>query len=143
MAALTSSEAQTRAALITVASYEVFLDLTASPVSSRAEIRFRCAEPGAATFADVTAVLNGTVLNGTVLNGTVLNGTVLSGTVIASPFDGRLALTDLLAEHVLTVVSGAAIRPDLAAKETAWTTALASRAGERTPKVSGSVARRA
>lgn len=133
MAALTSSEAQTRAALITVASYEVFLDLTASPVSSRAEIRFRCAEPGAATFADVTAVLNGTVLN----------GTVLSGTVIASPFDGRLALTDLLAEHVLTVVSGVAIRPDLAAKETAWTTALASRAGERTPKVSGSVARRA
>jgi aminopeptidase N len=138
MAALTSSEAQTRAALITVASYEVFLDLTASPVSSRAEIRFRCAEPGAATFAAVTAVVTEAVLNGT-----VLNGTVLSGTVIASPFDGRLALTDLLAEHVLTVVSGVAIRPDLAAKETAWTTALASRAGERTPKVSGSVARRA
>jgi aminopeptidase N len=138
MAALTSSEAQTRAALITVASYEVFLDLTASPVSSRAEIRFRCAEPGAATFADVTAVVTEAVLNGT-----VLNGTVLSGTVIASPFDGRLALTDLLAEHVLTVVSGAAIRPDLAAKEAAWTTALASRAGERAAKASGSVVRRA
>jgi aminopeptidase N len=139
MAALTSSEAQTRAALITVASYEVFLDLTASPVSSRAEIRFRCAEPGAATFADV----NTAVVTEAVLNGTVLNGTVLSGTVIASPFDGRLALTDLLAEHVLTVVSGAAIRPDLAAKEAAWTTALASRAGERAAKASGSVVRRA
>ena len=55
MPALTETEATARAALIHVASYDVFADLTAEPVRSRTEIRFGCREPGAATFADLTA----------------------------------------------------------------------------------------
>ena len=39
-----------------VDSYEVFLDLTVQPVRSRTETRFRCREPGAASFADLAAV---------------------------------------------------------------------------------------
>ncbi len=54
----TEAEARARAALVDVESYAVFLDLAADPgtVRSRAEIRFRCPEPGAATFADLRAV---------------------------------------------------------------------------------------
>src|SRR6266516_2687549 len=52
MPALTETEATARAALLDVASYDVFADLTAEPVRSRTEIRFGCREPGAATFTD-------------------------------------------------------------------------------------------
>ena len=55
MAALTEVEARTRAGLLDVDSYEVFLDLTVQPVRSRTETRFRCREPGAASFADLAA----------------------------------------------------------------------------------------
>src|SRR4029077_1835415 len=55
MAALTEVEARTRAGLLDVDSYEVFLDLTVQPVRSRTETRFRCQEPGAASFADLAA----------------------------------------------------------------------------------------
>jgi aminopeptidase N len=88
MPALTETEAAARAALIDVASYDVFADLTAEPVRSRTEIRFGCREPGAASFAELTATATRAVLNGREL---------------AGPADGRLALPGLAAQNVLTV----------------------------------------
>jgi aminopeptidase N len=88
VAALTEVEARTRAGLLDVDSYEVFLDLTVQPVRSRTETRFRCREPGAASFADLAA-------------GSVL-GAVLNGRRLGPPVDGRLALPELGADNVLT-----------------------------------------
>ncbi len=88
MAALTEVEARARAGLLDVDSYEVFLDLTVQPVRSRTETRFRCREPGAASFADLAA-------------GSVL-GAVLNGRRLDPPVDGRLALPGLGADNVLT-----------------------------------------
>jgi aminopeptidase N len=88
MPALTETEAAARAALIEVASYDVFADLTAEPVRSRTEIRFTCAQPGAATFADLTARAVSAVLN---------------GREVGPPDDGRLALPGLMAENTLVV----------------------------------------
>jgi aminopeptidase N len=66
MPALTETEAQARAALLTVHSYDVAIDLTANPVRSRTVIRFGCTRPGADSFADLTAGLadGGAVLHG-------------------------------------------------------------------------------
>jgi aminopeptidase N len=89
--ALTETEARTRAALIDVRSYDVFLDLAAGPggpVRSRAEIRFGCREPGAATFAELTAAASSAVLN---------------GRAVGPAADGRLGLPGLAAENVLAV----------------------------------------
>ena len=88
MAALTEVEARTRAGLLDVDSYEVFLDLTVQPVRSRTETRFRCREPGAASFADLAV-------------GSVL-GAVLNGRRLDPPADGRLAVPGLGADNVLT-----------------------------------------
>ena len=88
MAALTEVEARTRAGLLDVDSYEVFLDLTVQPVRSRTETRFRCREPAARSFADLAA-------------GSVL-GAVLNGRRLGPPVDGRLALPELGADNVLT-----------------------------------------
>ncbi len=88
MPALTETEARARGALIDVVSYEVFADLTAEPVRSRTEIRFACAEPGAATFAELTATATSAVLN---------------GRETGPPDDGRLALPGLAAENTLVV----------------------------------------
>ena len=88
MAALTEVEARTRAGLLDVDSYEVFLDLTVQPVRSRTEIRFRCREPGAASFADLAAA--------------GVLGAVLNGRRLDPPVDGRLALPGLGADNVLT-----------------------------------------
>jgi aminopeptidase N len=90
----TEAEAQGRAALLDVESYAVFLDLAAGPdrVRSRAEIRFRCREPGASTFADLRA----RSVTRVTCNGQSLDpGRVLSG--------GRLHLRGLAASNVLTV----------------------------------------
>jgi aminopeptidase N len=89
MSVLTEAEARSRAGLLDVESYEVFLDLTADPVRSRTEIRFRCGEPGASTFADLTARAVGSA--------------VLNGTALDPPQDGRLSLPGLAADNVLTV----------------------------------------
>ena len=59
MPALTESEARARADLLAVDSYDVSIDLTETPVLSRTVIRFRCARPGAASFADLTARAGG------------------------------------------------------------------------------------
>ena len=91
MAALTETEARARAALIAVDSYDVFIDLNpeaAEPVRSRSEIRFGCGEPGAATFAELTATATSAVLN---------------GHPVGPPEDGRLALPGLAAANTLVV----------------------------------------
>jgi len=90
MPALTESEARARAALLTVDSYDVSIDLTVTPVLSRTVIRFRCARPGAASFADLTARVRG-------------GAAVLNGVPLGPPADGRLPLDGLAAENTLTV----------------------------------------
>ena len=90
MPALTEAEAQARAAVLTVRSYDVSLDLTATPARSRTVIRFGCARPGADSFADLTAPLAG-------------GGAVLNGVPLRPAEDGRLALAALAAENVLAV----------------------------------------
>ena len=96
MPALTETEARVRAALLDVRAYDVFLDLTAGPagpVRSRTEIRFGCREPGAATFAELTAAAASAVLNGRP----------------TGPADGgRLALPRLADQNVLVVEAEAA-----------------------------------
>jgi aminopeptidase N len=90
----TEAEARQRTALLDVESYTVILDLAADPgrVRSRTEIRFRCREPGAATFADLRA----SVVHKITCNGDELEpGSVVSG--------GRLHLSGLAASNVLTV----------------------------------------
>jgi aminopeptidase N len=90
----TEAEARERAALLDVESYAVFLDLAADPrrVRSRVEIRFRCAEPGAATFADLRA----SAVSRVTWNGVGLDpGESVSG--------GRLRLAGLAAANVLVV----------------------------------------
>ena len=91
MAPLTETEARARAVLLDVRSYDVFLDLTAGPAGplrSRTEIRFGCREPGAATFAELTAAASSAVLN---------------GQTVGPAADGRLGLPRLAAENVLVV----------------------------------------
>jgi aminopeptidase N len=87
--ALTQPEAAARARLIDVESYDVFLDLAADPVRSRTEIRFRCRQPGAATFADLTTA--------------AVRSAVLGGRDLEPPRAGRLSLPGLEAENVLAV----------------------------------------
>ncbi|MQY15105.1 Aminopeptidase N [Streptomyces sp. RB5] len=95
---LTREEAQERARLLSVDSYEVELDLRTAtaplpqPFRSVTTIRFRCAEPGAATFADLIAPS---------VQAVTLNGRDLDP---ADVFDGtRIRLDDLAAENELTV----------------------------------------
>src|ERR1700760_5200366 len=92
MPALTQSEATARAALVTVTSYEVSIDVTVAPVRSRTVIRFRCASPGGETFADLTASLAARLDEGAV---------VLNGVPLPPPADGRLVLAALAADNVL------------------------------------------
>ncbi|MFD3451045.1 aminopeptidase N [Streptomyces sp. NPDC058691] len=95
---LTRDEARERARLLAVEGYEVALDLRSAvraeepAYRSVTTIRFRCAEPGAASFADLVAPSVTSVL---------LNGRELDP---AEVFDGaRIALTDLAADNVLVV----------------------------------------
>lgn len=98
---LSRDEAQERAALLSVDGYEVFLDLRSAIGESDQEprtfrsvttLRFRCAEPGATSFADLIAP-SVTALS--------LNGRDLDP---AEVFDGtRITLEDLAAENELVV----------------------------------------
>ncbi|MEV0845768.1 aminopeptidase N [Streptomyces sp. NPDC049954] len=98
---LTREEARTRAELLSVQGYEVELDLR-SAVGDAGEgprtfrsvttLRFTCAEPGAASFADLVAPSVASV---------TLNGRELDP---AAVFDGtRIALDGLQAENTLVV----------------------------------------
>jgi aminopeptidase N len=99
---LTRDEAQRRAALLAVDGYDVALDLrsaTAPPPAkgprtfrSTTTVRFRCAEPGASTFADLVAPF---------VHSVTLNGRSLP---VDTVFDGaRIALDELAAENELIV----------------------------------------
>ncbi|MBV1778283.1 aminopeptidase N [Paeniglutamicibacter sp. ABSL32-1] len=90
---LTREEARTRAALITVHSYDVELDLTGSDTvfSSRTTVRFSAAE-GAESFIDaVTSAVRSVNLNGTELDPAEVSDGV------------RIALPGLAAENTLVI----------------------------------------
>ncbi|MEV5592534.1 aminopeptidase N [Streptomyces sp. NPDC052496] len=97
---LTRDEARERAGLLSVDGYDVALDLrsavgegeAARTFRSRTTVRFRCAAPGAATFADLVAPA---------VTAVTLNGRELDP---AEVFDGtRVALAGLAAENTLVV----------------------------------------
>ncbi|WP_432003249.1 aminopeptidase N [Streptomyces sioyaensis] len=97
---LSRDEAQERGRLLSVDAYDVALDVRsalahgadADTFRSRTTIRFRCAEPGAATFADLLAPS---------VTSVTLNGRELDP---AAVFDGtRITLAALAAENVLVV----------------------------------------
>jgi aminopeptidase N len=79
MADLTLDEAIDRARSIKVESYDVFLDLTAEPVLSRTEVRFRWLRPDVSTFAE--------------LRTQSVHGVTLDGVGLPPPEDGRLRLS--------------------------------------------------
>ncbi|MPZ62106.1 MAG: aminopeptidase N [Propionibacteriales bacterium] len=99
---LTRDEAAHRGQLLSVETYTVDLDLTGAvavaPESphfrSTTQIRFHCAEPGAATFVD----LEGATVHEITLNGRSLD----PGTTYA---DHRIRLDDLAADNDLCVVA--------------------------------------
>lgn len=78
MADLTQGEAADRARSIKVDSCDVFLDLTAEPVTSRTEIRFRWLGDSRRTFAD--------------LRTSRVVSVTLDGSALPPPDDGRLQL---------------------------------------------------
>ncbi|MEU1618215.1 aminopeptidase N [Streptomyces sp. NPDC005722] len=95
---LTRDEARERARLLAVDGYEVALDLRSAlrpqepAFRSVTTIRFRCAEPGASSFADLLAPA---------VTSVTLNGRELDP---AEVFDGtRITLDGLAAENVLVV----------------------------------------
>ncbi|WP_345710892.1 aminopeptidase N, partial [Kineococcus glutinatus] len=93
---LTRSEARDRAALVSVDSYEVDLDLTTGPTTFRSTttVRFRSTTEGAATFVDLISAA---------VHEVSLNGRALDPAAVA---DGaRIALEGLAAENELRVVA--------------------------------------
>jgi aminopeptidase N len=88
-----ASEAAARSRLLAVESYSVFLDLTdgGDTARSRTEIRFRCSERGATTFADLDVAA---------VHDVVLNGEPLDPRSVTS---GRLPLPGLAADNSLIV----------------------------------------
>jgi aminopeptidase N len=91
---LTRVEAERRAALVDVRSYDVHLDLRptleGSRFASTTEVRFACREPGASTFVELDGEPSEVLLNGRPV-------TARSG--------NRIALDDLADENVLRVVA--------------------------------------
>ncbi|MBK6871411.1 MAG: aminopeptidase N [Kineosporiaceae bacterium] len=96
---LTRDEAAARAALLTVDSYAIELDLTSSErtFTSRTTVRFRCARPGADTFIDLIAPT---------VHEVTLNGRSLDVAAVVS--EARIALPGLAEDNELTVVADAA-----------------------------------
>jgi len=91
---ITRDEARTRARLLQVASYAIDLDLTEGDTTflSDTTVRFRCTEPGAATFVDLVA---------DVVTRIELNGRTLDPD---EAFDGtRITLDRLEADNTLRV----------------------------------------
>ncbi|WIB61247.1 aminopeptidase N [Curtobacterium sp. MCLR17_007] len=94
---LTRTEAQERAAIVDVQSYEVELDLTrgAETFGSTTRVRFT-ATPGASTFIDaITKTVHSVELNGTALDVAAVNDGV------------RIQLADLQQQNELVVVADA------------------------------------
>src|SRR4051795_12138610 len=93
MSSLTRSEAESRASLLEVTRYEVFVDLTGMLVGPElrcvSTITFSCRQPAAETFVDCAAQ-------------------VISATINGEPAEAsgdRLLLTDLAESNVLRVES--------------------------------------
>ncbi|MBA3523451.1 MAG: aminopeptidase N, partial [Geodermatophilaceae bacterium] len=95
---LTRDEATERARILSVSTYDVWLDLTTSETSftSTTTIRFTCAEPGVSTFADLV---------GATVHEIKLNGKLVD---VSAYEDSRIALTDLQADNELAVVADCA-----------------------------------
>jgi len=96
---LTRDEARTRAALLTVSTYDVSLDLTVGEKTfgSTTRVAFTAQQPGAGTFIELTAPAVRQIM---------LNGAEVDP---ASAFDGdRITLTGLAADNVLVVVADCA-----------------------------------
>ena len=95
---LTRIEANVRAELLTVESYDIALDLTTSDKTflSTTTVKFRSNQTGASTFIDaITAEVHSVVLNGESLD-------------VSKVADGtRIQLDNLLAENELTVIADA------------------------------------
>jgi aminopeptidase N len=93
---LTREEAAARAALVTVDTHDVELDVTTGPVvfGTRSTIRFACSEPGSETFVDF---VGGDVL------GVTLNGADLDPETHYA--DSRLRLPGLAKENVVVVTA--------------------------------------
>jgi aminopeptidase N len=100
VADLTLDEAIDRARAIDVESYDVFLDLTAEPVLSRTEVRFRWLRPDASTFAE--------------LRTQGVRSVTLDGVSLPPPADGRLRLSraDDGDQAVLVVEAEAGYSPE-------------------------------
>ncbi|GID14842.1 aminopeptidase N [Actinocatenispora rupis] len=92
MSSLTQAEARARARVLTVDTYLVELDLTrgVERFGSRTTVRFRCAEPGAGTFAEIAAEPTAAVLNGAPLP-TAVTGNRLRLPALAA--DNELVVT--------------------------------------------------
>ncbi len=94
---LTREEARERAGLISVESYDVALDVRSATdpddpcFRSVTSVRFRCARPGAATFADLLAPR----VNAVTLNGRELDpAAVFDGTRVAAGGAGGVQRAD-------------------------------------------------
>ncbi len=91
---LSRTEAEERAALLTVDRYDIAVDLTDLPAGSEVRcvstVTFGCREPGARTFVDCAAHVAGATLNGRALGPAA---------------DGRVVLDDLAGHNVLRVES--------------------------------------
>ena len=96
IAEITRQETSERAALLTVESYTVHLDLTRGEkvFGSTSVIVFDCAQPGAATFADLIAET---------VHEITLNGAPIDPAGACA--DGRIALPGLAARNELRVVA--------------------------------------
>ena len=93
---LTRAEAQARAELLEVHSYDVRLDLSGGPLTfgSTTVVRFGCRRPGESTFADLV---------GASIASLSLNGVALDPEQVYA--ESRLRLDDLAVENVLEVVA--------------------------------------
>jgi aminopeptidase N len=96
LAEITRDETLERARLLRVESYEVRLDLTRGPQTFRSEsrVRFRCAQPGSASYIDLVAA----TVHEVILNGTPLDPGPDSGA-------GRIALPGLADLNELLIVA--------------------------------------
>ena len=100
---LARDEAARRAALLSVSSYRISLDLgnatdpEARTFTSTSTIDFSCAEPGASTFLDLIAPS---------VRSVVLNGVELDPAEVFA--DSRVSLPELAAENRVTVVADCA-----------------------------------
>jgi aminopeptidase N len=102
---LTKQEAAERAALISVTSYDIDVDITdmlaGSDFRAVTTVTFACRQPGASTFIDALLDVTSATLNGEA--------------ILSSAIDnGRIALSDLKEQNVLVVES---VQPETAAGE--------------------------